>query len=384
VMGAGIYVVWPAFYTDVTDAYRLGRWGRVRTDLGGVYFNILFALGIAGAYALTGFEPILLLIVIQHFQILQQMLPFLRLDGYYVLSDLTGVPDLFMRVKPTLKAAIPGMETEDSVHDLKRWVRVAVTAWVVFLIPTLLFVFGMMVFNAPRIFATAYDSFFVQYDKAHASFSNGNTLKGVANGVQMVLLTLPTLGMTASFGRVAVKTAQGLWGWAADNVLKRAAIGAVLAAAVGVAGYVLLPNGEYKPIQPGERGTINVAQFEQVGSGRPGLTEKRERDLGGAPSERKKPRSTDSEIDTNQTAETNETTTGTRTSTTSTGDSATTPAGTTPAETSTAPASTAPASTTTTSTTTATVTTSTTVTTETATTPTTTTETVTTTTTAAP
>jgi len=38
-MGAGIYVAWPAFYTDVTDAYRLDRRGRLRTDLGGVYFN---------------------------------------------------------------------------------------------------------------------------------------------------------------------------------------------------------------------------------------------------------------------------------------------------------------------------------------------------------
>ena len=36
VMGAGIYLVWPAFYTDVTDSYRLGRSGRVRTDLGGL------------------------------------------------------------------------------------------------------------------------------------------------------------------------------------------------------------------------------------------------------------------------------------------------------------------------------------------------------------
>ena len=38
-MGAGIYVVWPAFYTDVTDAYRLPRRARLRTDLGGLYFN---------------------------------------------------------------------------------------------------------------------------------------------------------------------------------------------------------------------------------------------------------------------------------------------------------------------------------------------------------
>ena len=41
VMGAGLYLVWPAFYTDVTDSYRLGRAGRLRTDLGGLYFNAI-------------------------------------------------------------------------------------------------------------------------------------------------------------------------------------------------------------------------------------------------------------------------------------------------------------------------------------------------------
>ena len=43
-MGAGIYVVWPAFYTDVTDAYRLPRSARLRTDLGGIYFNAVVAV----------------------------------------------------------------------------------------------------------------------------------------------------------------------------------------------------------------------------------------------------------------------------------------------------------------------------------------------------
>ena len=53
-MGAGIYLVYPAFYTDVTDSYRLGRAGRLRTDLAGVYFNCLFILAVAWLYAVTG------------------------------------------------------------------------------------------------------------------------------------------------------------------------------------------------------------------------------------------------------------------------------------------------------------------------------------------
>ena len=45
-MGFGFYLFWPAFYTDVTDSYRLGRGGRVRTDLGGLYFNALVVLAV--------------------------------------------------------------------------------------------------------------------------------------------------------------------------------------------------------------------------------------------------------------------------------------------------------------------------------------------------
>ena len=47
-MGVGIYIVWPAFYTDITDAYRLGKGGRLRADLGGMYFNAIFALAVGG------------------------------------------------------------------------------------------------------------------------------------------------------------------------------------------------------------------------------------------------------------------------------------------------------------------------------------------------
>ena len=122
-MGAGIYVAWPAFYTDVTDAYRLDRKARLRTDLGGVYFSCLVVLGLAGVYALTRFEPLLLIAFLLQIEIVHQMLPFLRLDGYYVVSDLVGVPDLFKRTGPVLRSMIPGHAPEQAVLELKPWVR---------------------------------------------------------------------------------------------------------------------------------------------------------------------------------------------------------------------------------------------------------------------
>ena len=75
VMGVGLYLVWPAFYTDVTEAYRLSKGGRLRTDLGGVYFNALFMLGTLGVYLLTGQEILIVVILLLQFEMLHQFLP---------------------------------------------------------------------------------------------------------------------------------------------------------------------------------------------------------------------------------------------------------------------------------------------------------------------
>ena len=106
-IGAGIYLVWPAFFTNVTDSYRLSRAGRLRTDLGGLYFNMIFMLVLAACYAATSAEILLLVIALTHLEMLEQLLPFVRFDGYFILSDLVGVPDLFARVPPWYAAACP-------------------------------------------------------------------------------------------------------------------------------------------------------------------------------------------------------------------------------------------------------------------------------------
>src|SRR5207302_3425133 len=101
-MGVGIYLIYPAFYTDVSDNYRLSRWPRVRTDLGGFYFNLIFSLGIIALYFLTGWELLLLLVLLMDVEIVHQLLPFVRLDGYWALADITGIPDLFSQMGPFL------------------------------------------------------------------------------------------------------------------------------------------------------------------------------------------------------------------------------------------------------------------------------------------
>jgi putative peptide zinc metalloprotease protein len=288
VMGVGIYLAWPAFYTDVTDAYRLGRGGRLRTDLGGIYFNAIFALAMGGLFALTGFEPLLLLVLVQNFAMLQQLLPFLRLDGYYILSDLTGVPDMFARIKPVFRSLKPGGDADARVTELKPWVRVVVTAYVLTVAPLLLFSALMALIHAPRMLATAYDSLGVQYDKVSAAVSDG-AAAGVASGsLQLLMLALPTAGLMLTFSRVGSRAGQSAWSWSEGHPERRAIVVTTATAAVALAAFTWWPNGDYRPIQPGERGTVEggLRSVASIASGRPSLTPERVRELGGAPTAR--------------------------------------------------------------------------------------------------
>jgi putative peptide zinc metalloprotease protein len=286
-MGVGLYIVWPAFYTDVTDAYRLGRRGRLRTDLGGIYFNAIFVVATAIVYLATGIEPLLLFIAVQHIEMFHQLLPFLRLDGYYIVSDLVGVPDMFSRIRPTLASLVPGRPADERVRALKPWVRAAVTAYVFTVVPILVLLFGLMTLNAPRVFATAWDSLSVHYEQTSSALQGGETLVGVASGVQMGALALPAAGMAASFGRVGKRALDVAWRQAAGRPIGRAELVLATAAVTGWAAFIWWPNGDYVPIQTAERGTVQgaIAQVRAIPGGRPGLTGDRGRELAGVDSE---------------------------------------------------------------------------------------------------
>jgi putative peptide zinc metalloprotease protein len=148
-IGVGIYLVWPSFFTDVTDSYRLGRAGRLRTDLGGVYFNLIFMLGLVGCYALTANQVLLLTVAVTHLEMLEQLLPFVRFDGYFILSDLIGVPDLFARVAPVL-GAIFARGRHTRVAMLRPPARRMITIWVLCVIPLLAFTMGYLLLYLPE------------------------------------------------------------------------------------------------------------------------------------------------------------------------------------------------------------------------------------------
>lgn len=211
-IGTGLYLIWPAFFTDVTDVYRLNRAAKLRTDLGGIYFNAIFALFVAGGYFFTHFEPLLLLVLIQDTEILHQLLPFVRLDGYFIVSDIIGIPDLFTRIMPLLKSFLPGQQ-KNTTKDLKPWARWIVGLWILLTIPLLAYFLIVMIIHLPQIFLTTKASFLTQMQAVSASFIQGHYLLTIIQMLQLIILLLPALGILLILFRLSRTVGITLINW---------------------------------------------------------------------------------------------------------------------------------------------------------------------------
>ncbi len=257
VMGAGLYLVWPAFYTDVTDSYRLGRAGRLRTDLGGLYFNAIVAVVTVGLWFLIRYDALLLLVATQILHMLRQLLPFVRFDGYHVLADLTGVPDLFQRIGPTLRSLVPGRPADPRARDLKPWARAVVTIWVLTVVPALLGVLVLVVLTLPRLVGTAWAGAQSQYGQLTAAMSEGDIVGVVTRALGVVIVVLSIAAIAYLLVRLVRQVGGAVWR-ATDNSPVRRGLAALIALTLmaGVA-FAWWPDEErYRPIQPYEDGTL--------------------------------------------------------------------------------------------------------------------------------
>jgi putative peptide zinc metalloprotease protein len=194
-IGFGLYLIFPAFYTNVNDAYRLSRRARLRTDLGGVYFSGIAALTAGVGYLATQSSILLLVALLNQIGLLQQLLPIVRLDGYYILGDLTGVPDMFGRVKPLLLSLLPGRPTNPDVKNMRPRIRTAVTAWVLLTVPILALGTALLVLQLPTIAATTVTTWQQQWDVAANAWTAGEYVVVALAVITVLLASLPILGM---------------------------------------------------------------------------------------------------------------------------------------------------------------------------------------------
>jgi len=93
-IGFAFFLIWPVFYSNVSDIWRLTRKQRVLVDLGGVFFQLLTGAGFIILYKLTRWEPFNTSVFMIVGSCLFTLNPIFRFDGYWVVSDVLGVVNL--------------------------------------------------------------------------------------------------------------------------------------------------------------------------------------------------------------------------------------------------------------------------------------------------
>ena len=249
-IGAGIYMVWPAFYTDVTDAYRLPRGARLRTDLGGIYFNAVIAVVTLAVWVAVRADALLLLVALQMLEIVKNLSPVIRADGYHILSDATGVPDLYAHMGPTLRRLLPWRRREPS--SLTGRARLVVTAWVLVIVPVLLGMAFSAILLFPKLAASTWES----GSNLVGAMPDQDALPLAGSIARLFSLALPVLGaglLVYQLVRMAGRRARG---WSAGRPPRQAAVLVVAAALAALLAWAWWPSGQYQPVRPTDDGTL--------------------------------------------------------------------------------------------------------------------------------
>ncbi|UVW29022.1 hypothetical protein [Massilia sp. H6] len=99
IIGIGVNGLFPTFYTDVSDIWSRGRWARMRVDVGGIYFQFLYAAALT--LLVPWFPAVLPAISLTLLLAAFSFLPYFKFDGYWLLGDFLGVNNLTLALKCT-------------------------------------------------------------------------------------------------------------------------------------------------------------------------------------------------------------------------------------------------------------------------------------------
>lgn len=102
-IGFGLYLNFPVLYTDVTEVWKLDRSRRCVVNIAGVYFQLMCIIPIIVCFMLTDSDVLRYMIIIMNFGFVMTLNPFFKFDGYWMASDILGVPNLRQRSKEIIR-----------------------------------------------------------------------------------------------------------------------------------------------------------------------------------------------------------------------------------------------------------------------------------------
>lgn len=122
-IGIGMYFTMPVLYSDVSNTWQLIRKQRTVVDFGGIYFESIITalLGLVGI--IWNNQTIYTIASLNCLAIFYNFNPFIKMDGYWAFSDITGIPNLHEKFGDFLESIFYrflGIKKEPDIYKIKK------------------------------------------------------------------------------------------------------------------------------------------------------------------------------------------------------------------------------------------------------------------------
>lgn len=112
-MGLGIYLIFPVFYSDISSIWMANKQLKAIANLAGVYMQFIFAAVVLLLnWFIFSWQYTELFVSLLLTLCFIQLIPFIRSDGYWLLSDLTGTHNLHRESRRTALGLLKRNETQ--------------------------------------------------------------------------------------------------------------------------------------------------------------------------------------------------------------------------------------------------------------------------------
>ncbi|MEK6408315.1 MAG: hypothetical protein AABN34_15250 [Acidobacteriota bacterium] len=210
-IGFHLYHYLPAFFANASASWKLKPSRRVVVDMGGIYFQAIITSILYLIYLKTQYLPLMIAVLTSDSLCLIALNPFLRFDGYWLLVDLLGVPNLQKRSAALLGRYWKRLRGQPAMADpfpISGWRAVVISFysilkncfWVVLVIVILM--------KAGTLYATAAATISTFLSMAFEGLKAADPALVVSSLIRLLFFVLLILTLSSLVGNMAVKLGQ--------------------------------------------------------------------------------------------------------------------------------------------------------------------------------
>jgi len=119
-IGFGFYFIFPVVYADITQIWNAAKAERIIANAGGIHSELIYATSLLLTYKIVGDTTFLLAATGVFIKAVTELNPFIRYDGYWLLSDITNTPNLMKKSNEALRNVVSMIKLKVKLNRSER------------------------------------------------------------------------------------------------------------------------------------------------------------------------------------------------------------------------------------------------------------------------